>query len=72
MLFGHFEDGVTGYNKLMAPKYKPHLFHPHFSKHLVIRNIKKQFDQEIYNTPELKKLSVEELVLQKYEKIMRG
>jgi hypothetical protein len=41
LLFGHFEDGVTGYNKIMAPKRKEYFLHPSVSKYLVVRNLKK-------------------------------
>ena len=44
LLFGHFEDGLTGYNKFAKVK-KEYLFHPIFSKYLVASNIKKQFNK---------------------------
>ena len=56
----------------MHPKRKEYLFHPWFSKYLLIRNIKKQFDQEKYHNPELHSKSTEELILEKYQRIMSG
>jgi hypothetical protein len=42
-MFGHFEDGLTGYNKLRPESRKEYLLHPLFSKQLIIRNINKAF-----------------------------
>ena len=56
----------------MAPKNKEYLVHPIVSKHLLIRNIKKQFEKEIYHSPELKNTPIEQLIAQKYTRIMEG
>lgn len=56
----------------MAPKSKDYLFHPSFSKYLLIRNLKKEFKGDILQHPELKGKPNEELVLWKYDRVMAG
>ena len=56
----------------MAPQSKEFLLHPHVSKYLVVRKMKKLFKGDLTEHPEQKGKSIEELVLWKYHRVMNG
>ena len=41
LLYGHYDDGVVGINKFMKNNPKQYMLHPHLSKHIVKRTIRK-------------------------------
>jgi hypothetical protein len=71
LLFGHFEDGIMGYNKMMK-KDKSYLLHPSFSKLLLIRNIKNEFREDLIQHQELKEMSWEDRIAWKYKKVLNN
>jgi len=42
------------------------------SKFLIMRNIKKEFAKEQHHNPDLSGKTIEELILEKYDRIMKG
>ena len=72
LLFGHFEDGVVGINKYFKNNPKSYFVHPNFSKHIATRNIKQELKKDVAAHKELEGLSTEELVLWKYDRVMKG
>jgi hypothetical protein len=49
LLFGNYEDGVLRHYKLLQQKQLEYLLHPNISRYLVLRNIKKEFKEDIHN-----------------------
>lgn len=63
---------MVGINKYFKNNPKKYLLHPRFSKHLVIRKIKEELKKDVEANQELANLSIDELVLWKYDRVMKG
>ena len=71
-MFGHYEDGLTGYKRIRPDTNAKSFIHPTLSKNLIKMNIRKLFKKETYYNPELKGLSMEDLIRWKRDKVMKG
>lgn len=70
LLYGHYDDGVIGINKMFKNKQREYMIHPQFSKHLVKRTLKKEFKIENKDDPVLSAMEFDELILWKYDRVM--